>query len=217
MKTLLTAAMIVLTATQGVRVARQHRDSRRGSPKRHSFLPAARVVALLLGAVLVAWPAISSPDSFVEKSFADLVAEAEEIFVGTIVRAESRWAGPGIIVSDFSFLVHTAVKGVSRERAFVLQRLGGTVDGESMIIRGWPQLALGETYLLFVKGNGEHVFPVVGGSQGLFRILSDPASSTPIVRDARGGPLRSATVTAATGPAPTLDEFLRALELERDR
>ncbi len=217
MKTLLIAGVIMLTATQGARLARQRSGSRRVSPKRYFFLPAARAVALLLGAVLLAWPAISSAESFIEKSFPDLVAEAEEIFVGTIVRAESRWAAPGLIVTDFAFVVHTAVKGVSTDRAFVLQRLGGTIDGESMIVRGWPLLAPGETYLLFVKGNGDHVFPVVGGPQGLFRILSDPASSTPIVRDARGGSLRSATVTAAAGPAPTLDEFLRAIEQERAR
>jgi hypothetical protein len=217
MKTLLIAAVIVVTAAQGVRMARRISRSHRASPKRYSFLPAAPTFALLLAAGLLAWPAVSSPDSFIEKSFADLVAEAEEIFVGTIVRAEPHWAGPGIIVTDFAFVVHTAVKGVSQGRVFVLQRLGGTIAGESIMIRGWPGLALGETYLIFVKGNGEHVFPVVGGPQGLFRILSDPASSTLTVRDARGGPLRSATVTAATGPTPTLDEFLRAIELERDR
>ncbi len=50
--------------------------------------------ALVLAVRLLFAPAEASSSLIVAKSFADLTAEADLIFVGTVQRVESRWSDP---------------------------------------------------------------------------------------------------------------------------
>jgi hypothetical protein len=166
----------------------------------------------------------SSGASFVPKDFDQLVAEADEIFVGAVTRLEARKAAAGPILTDVTFAEREVLKGPAGPADFVLVVLGGTVGGETLAVAGFPRFEVGMTYLVFVKGNGSTVFPVLGGPQGLFQVWRDPASGGRMVLDAQGLPVRSPSVLRAVlsparsqaaplAPAPpiALDALLGAI------
>jgi hypothetical protein len=149
-----------------------------------------RLAVLLL--TLLAVPAgFSTPGmaaTFEWKDFEALVAEAEEIFVGTVTELPARRLATGAIVTDVGFDDVRVLKGPHTERV-ILQVLGGTVDGETMELKGAPQFRSGVRYLVFAKGNGTSIMPVVGGDHGLFQVVVDGALRVDVVRDAQGRPL----------------------------
>jgi hypothetical protein len=162
------------------------------------------VAVLSLIAVLVPPPVIHAT-TFLVKDFEGLVAEAEQIFVGTVTGRGSQKLAGGTIVTDVTFAASHILKG-PREPSIVLRVVGGTVGGEALELSGVPQLDLGVRYIVFVKGNGRAMFPVVGGSQGLFRVVHDAGLDVDVVLSAQGAPL-------ADVPVP-LTAFLEAAEAE---
>ena len=66
----------------------------------------------------------------------------------------------------------------------VLRVVGGTVGRETLEVPDVPRFRPGARYVVFVKGNGRSIFPVVGGSRGLFQVVWDPIRSADVVRDA---------------------------------
>jgi hypothetical protein len=163
-------------------------------------------------------------DSFIQKNFHQLVVEAEQIFVGTVTASQSRKLPTGAIVTDVTFSSLRVLKGSEAPGDIVLTVLGGSVDGETLKVGGFPEFRLGVTYLIFSKDNGTAIFPVVGGAQGMFQIKRDPTTGEELVLDAHGMAITSPTVTDAistSAPTPgllqraspvTLDAFVRAIK-----
>jgi hypothetical protein len=171
---------------------------------------------------LLALPAPAAGRSFAPKEFDQMVAEAEQIFVGTVAAADSWRLPAGLIVTDVTFATSEVLKGPVGGVVTLLMP-GGTVEDETLKVSGLPALEVGATYLVFVRDNGSAIVPVVGGDQGLFRIARDPGSGRELALDARGKPIASETVRRALGqsglrlePAPpvALPALLRAI---RDR
>jgi hypothetical protein len=163
-------------------------------------------------------------DSFAQKDFDQLVAEAEQIFVGTVAATQSRKLETGAIVTDVTFLSPQPLKGSKVSGDIVFRLLGGSVDGETLKPAGFPEFQPGATYVVFCKGNGTRIFPVVGGNQGLFQVKKDSTTGQDLVFDAYGMPITSQPLTEAVSAAPraeggplptqslvTLDRFLRAI------
>jgi len=177
-------------------------------------------LALLLGLA-----GSAAADSFVAKDFDQLVAEAEEIFVGTLVSSSSSRLATGAVVSDLLFADVEVVKGPPSSQPRTIRVLGGTIGDLSLKVGGIPDFVNGRRYVLFSKGNGRAVFPFVGGTRGVFRVARDAASGADLVFDASGNPVSGlppaaapggrASVADGAGPAPVrLDVFLHAV---RDR
>lgn len=154
------------------------------------------------------------------KGLAQLIGEAEQIFVGTVTAAQSSRPPASLIVTDVTFAVDRVLKGDVLD-PFVLRHAGGTVDGVTLSVRGAPEFVLGRRYLVFARGNGRSGIPLVGGEQGLFRVVAAPGGVVDVVQTARGGPLTNATVLAMTAPSAaamadpmgplTLSVFLEAI------
>ena len=178
----------------------------------------ALVVVLLLGV-----SGLVHAHSSLPKSFDDLVSEAEQIFVGTIVDTNSFMASSGQIFTNVRFTPTETLKG-DVPPAFTMTFLGGEAGGLHLHIAGWPQLSVGDTYVVFSKGNGQVIFPVVGVEQGLFRVARDPETGETIVRNAHGREITSPTVRSATRGTraaraaatsrPTLDSLLEAVRMK---
>jgi len=153
--------------------------------------------------------------TFIEKNLAQLSAEAEQIFVGTVSALQSRKLPSGAIVTDVRFSDLQLVKGSSQGADIVLLVLGGEVDGVRLEIPGLPQFQLGTRYLVFSLGNGKDLFPVVGGPGGLFQIQAGPAAGSSIVLSASGLPLAPGIAAEVLGGTPqspvTLEQFLGAV------
>lgn len=174
-----------------------------------------RVFKLLMAIFLAVSAGASLAASFEPKSFDQLVAEADEIFIGTAATAAPRKRAEGGIVTDVAFTNLQVVKGNAASTAITLMTMGGTVGGETFEIRGLPKFQIGITYLVFSQGNGTTIFPVVGGDQGMFQVKPDAATGASLVFNSRGMPIVSQSVLQAVSlQAPSsvpLAVFLQAV------
>lgn len=177
-------------------------------------------MASLMALCLLAGPATAVV--FAEKNLAQLVGEAEQIFVGTVGSLQSRKLDSGAIVTDASFSDLQVLKGAAADTKITLLIAGGEVEGIKMEIPGVPRLMQGARYLVFSKGNGRDMFPVVGGSGGIFRIVPGPGGADPVVVDSSDKPLAGSIAAevlaagsqaggASTGSAVALETFLNAI------
>ncbi len=135
--------------------------------------------------------------SFEPKEFDQLIAEAEQIFVGTATATKSRKLPAGAIVTDVTFTNLQVLKGNAGDAQFALMVLGGAVGGEKFEVPGIPRFVMGVTYLVFSQGNGTTIFPVVGGDQGMFQVKQDPGTNESFVFDSRGKPVANQSVRRA--------------------
>lgn len=124
--------------------------------------------------------------SFEPRDFDALVAEADQVVIGTAVTMSARRTGPREIVTDYRFSDLEIVKGTLLTTSLKLTMLGGTVGTDSLTVAGAPTFQRGVRYLVFVSGNGSVMFPLVGGHQGIFQIRKDAVSGTSRVHDYAG-------------------------------
>jgi hypothetical protein len=155
-------------------------------------------VALAVAVALLVTVGRGEAQTFVPKTFTQLVAEAEQAFVGPVVATASRRLASGLIVTDVTFAPVRGIKG-SVPPAVVLEVAGGTAGGRTLRLAGVPSFEWGRSYLVFSKDNGTSIFPVVGGDQGMFRVEPDPVTGTLVVLDAGGRPVTRALVGGVPG------------------
>ena len=140
---------------------------------RFRFSAAALGMAWLIG--LPAWAT-----TVLEKSFADLVQEADTIVVGTVSTVEAEWDADS--ETPFTLVTFTdldILKGETDPEALTLRFLGGPrPDGTVIQIAGVPQFTVGERRVLFVAGNDHFAVPLVGVWQGVYRVVFDPERDT---------------------------------------
>lgn len=115
----------------------------------------------------------------------ELVYNADLIFEGKVVNVEYRTSD--ILKADDVAMPHTYVtyeitrnfKGRSSEdKSITLRFRGGPDDaGNTLIIPGVPLFQAGDQDIVFVRGNGVEISPVVGGNFGRFRISKDAVHS----------------------------------------
>lgn len=64
---------------------------------------------------------------------------------------------------------------------------GGSSEGETVVVFGMPEFKVGERYVLLLRPDFERTnVPIVGVSQGYFRITQDPATHTERLLNADG-------------------------------
>ena len=183
--------------------------------------------ATILGMVWFTVPAFAT--TVLEKSFPDLVHEADTIVVGTVtaIATEQEHETPITLVtfSDLDIL-----KGDTNQDTLTVQMMGGpTLDGRRFHIAGTPDFHLGDQMVVFIVGNETQAVPFVGMWQGVYRVVQDLDRGDTIATHA-GQPLtvlpqrQSAdglvhdeapyTVPPQRGSALSLETFLEAIEEE---
>ncbi|MBI2959080.1 MAG: hypothetical protein HYY28_02100 [Betaproteobacteria bacterium] len=150
--------------------------------------------------------------TFAEKTFAQLVTEAEQIFVGTVTSLQSRRLPSGAIVTDVRFSEPQVIKGDAAVADLALLVLGGEVDGARLEIPGLPRFQRDARYLVFSQGNGKSIFPVVGGPTGFFRITA--GADAPVVLSWSGEPLDSEFAAQVLGNVSPADQGASPIALE---
>jgi hypothetical protein len=174
-----------------------------------------RVPLLVLAAIaLGAWGQPAGATSVAAKGLRDLTAEADAIFVATVSQVQSRW------VDDRRSGIETLVTFTdvmpllgAAEDELTLRFSGGSVDGVREEFVGVPRFAPGERVVLFTR-QGHRVSPVVGFSQGCFRVLEGP--SGPVVVTAEGRPVHEVGgehVDAGGAAGETADAAAEAMPL----
>lgn len=152
------------------------------------------------------------------KDFAALCGEADLVFVGTVETVRSRWRDRTrqAIETVVTFGSLTWLRGAPRA-TIELTFGGGEMDGLREEIAGVPRFAPGERRVVFAHA-GDFVSPLVGFSQGYFRVVDGPDGPTVLDADGRavtglaGAALRrgAANDAAAALPLATFLERVRA-------
>lgn len=129
--------------------------------------------------------------SFERMNLDQIMVGAEQIFLGTVGSASSVFASSREIVTDFNFVDVELIKGILLAPSPQIRMLGGTVGNISLTIAGAPTFVIGKRYLVFIAGNGNVMFPTLGGSQGIFEVRLDNSSGEATMYDYGGRALTS--------------------------
>jgi hypothetical protein len=127
-------------------------------------------------------------------TFAQLVKDAQHIFVGQVAAVESFRAdrrGNARIRTRVTFSVDEPLRGSGR--VTVLEFLGGTVGDLTLEVADMPQFSVGERYVVFAFDGDRWVNPIVGFTQGLLRVSHDARDGTARVLTAAHAPLAGVT------------------------
>lgn len=139
--------------------------------------------AVLAAVIVVGMGAVTARALVVlPRDFSDLVSRAEFIVEGTVGRIEEAPDEAGIqrtLVHLYDLMVH---KGTWSAPDFSVDIAGGSKDGWRSQVSELPNFTSGERVILFVRGNGRQVFPIVGVHQGYFRVVADGDGRPVVVR-----------------------------------
>jgi hypothetical protein len=150
-----------------------------------------KVLGLLLclgGAVLAPDPAHST--SVLPMSLGQLIDQAQLVFSGEAVHREVVLSQDGSFPFTFvTFRVHEVLKGRYGDGEITLRLDGGETGREKVVVDGMPEFAVGDSYVLFLYGNGSVGCPVLGWWQGQLRFAREPRSGRNLLLDYRGVPI----------------------------
>ncbi|HEV8692070.1 MAG TPA: hypothetical protein VGQ91_17330 [Ideonella sp.] len=120
------------------------------------------------------------------KNVQALVDEAEGIVIGTVRSVDAAAAKPHDVHTYVTLDQLETLSGKLDAPTLTLRLKGGIVDGRGLHVDGAPNFKPNERVLLFVQGNGHDLVPLVGWSQGMFRLVMDASSGKTQVQDADG-------------------------------
>lgn len=149
----------------------------------------------------------------IEKSFAELVQQADLVVIGTVEYIDAQWEGvqtASRIVSAVTLGDLQVIKGAVTSSTYVLRIAGGSVGEVRQVYPGLPQLALGGRYALFVRGNGQDLFPLVGVDQGVYEVNWDAPTRQYTARSLRYTAEHKAVNRAASLPLAELIDRIQA-------
>lgn len=137
-------------------------------------IPRFLVLGTLLASVTVARATVINP-----VTLDDLADQAELIFEGVVTNIDYRMSEqdspdqPRLPFTFVTFYMERTLKGSSLGGDAVTLRFEGgpTDDGKFLVIPGMPLFDLGDRDILFVRGNGMAITPIVGWSQGRYRVI----------------------------------------------
>ena len=116
-------------------------------------------------------------------SFREMVSTADLIAIGTVTDKTVRWGEQGKMVftdvqlSDIERIFDNGAYSNQQSDSLVVTLAGGELDGVGFAVSDTPDFKLGQRVLLYLNQyEGPVVTPIVGGMQGLYRIIHDDVS-----------------------------------------
>lgn len=163
-------------------IFRLHATGKMHDPLNAVLRPTAALLGRLIALfMMLALASMARATTLMEESFEDLVSKADGILIGTV---DDIRAGRGADQDIYTFVTLTqleVVKGSYSQNAFTLRILGGELNDEGLHIEGAPQFDLHERVMVFLRGNGESMVPIVGWTQGVFRLPDDSGSASAVL------------------------------------
>ena len=169
--------------------------------------------ALAITSLLISPAAYSLTET--PRSFDELVQLSDMILVGTVQDVRSEFANGGLdqntIFSYVSLSDLKILKGQVATTEYVLRVPGGVVGRFAQDYPGIPSFQIGQRYLVFIRGNNRDLFPVVGISQGMYRILSNTQGQQIVIPEDQLALHNQRSLTTMSQNAPTLDSFINSI------
>lgn len=146
-------------------------------------------VTTLAAAILTLGLVIAIPQTYASHAdgtnTSDLVHKADLIFEGKVVEVDYRTSDvlqAGDVAMPHTYVTYEITRNFkgrsSQDKLITLRFRGGPDDaGNTLIIPGVPLFQVGDQDIVFVRGNGVEISPVVGGNFGRFRISKDAVHS----------------------------------------
>ena len=120
--------------------------------------------------------------SVVEKSFEQLLEQSDDVIYGLVTDSSSRY-GDGLSSEQiYTYVQFSEVVSVKNpqgysQNEYLLRIAGGRVGRRIQVIPGVPKFLIGSRYILFIKGNNELAFPLVGVNQGVLNTIFDKSKN----------------------------------------
>lgn len=147
-------------------------------------------------------PAVAS--TVLELDLESLVANSDDIVIGTVIDVDSRVEPDGRVYSFIRIGVTEAIKGQGKEEILIRQ-IGGRVDDLVTYVPGMPEFVPQEQVFLFIERTPRQGLPVITGmAQGKFSIHVGPDATTRFVVPE---PTQLRTIRARTLPGPLPNEL----------
>lgn len=119
----------------------------------------------------------------IEKDFDALATEADGVVEGTVIDIQSHYDTNSEIYTFVTLNDLDIIYGQYEDQEITIRLKGGEIEGDRLEISGSPQFQEGERFLIFMEGNGEYIVPIVGWTQGLFRVVQDKSNGKQIIKD----------------------------------
>lgn len=146
---------------------------------------------LLLAALVPLFLPWARATTVVAPGFDRLVNTADYIVRATVKSMNPEWrANPDnpatpYIATLVTLEVHEVIKG-NPPSPLVLDLVGGRIGEQSLVIDGSPRFQVGQESILFVRGNGRQIIPLVGLRHGHYPVRRDPATGRDLVMRSNG-------------------------------
>ncbi len=126
-------------------------------------------------------------------SFEEVAQTADLIFIGTVAGRDCATNGSAkMIFTHIHFADIRVIHATNRSRQIGLESIrlthaGGKLHGRGVWVSVAPRFDLGRRYLVFMLDDGQvYANPVIGGPQGQFEVIQDPATRQDYVLDSGG-------------------------------
>ena len=143
----------------------------------------------------------------IPKDFQDLAREADVVFAGTVTDIYSEWDGEAYHSKIHTYVTFTDLKiiaGDYTDRSIEVRLLGGEIDDIGVEYSGVPKFRLGDKNIIFLSGNFKALCPIVGWSQGIYRVVTDLDTGEEILFSHDGPASCQATKFPCSTPLLTL-------------
>ena len=120
------------------------------------------------------------------KNLDNLIEESDGIVIGTVRSVESHYDPSKDIYTFVKLDQLEVLHGNYQQRTLTLRLKGGQVQNDFLHVEGGPEFSQNDRVILFVRNNGHEIVPLVGWTQGLLRIVTDPATGREMIHDHDG-------------------------------
>ncbi|MBV1870578.1 MAG: hypothetical protein KUG76_06685 [Gammaproteobacteria bacterium] len=116
--------------------------------------------------------------SVIDRNLDQLLGKSDEVVYGVVTNISSRYGSGRSSEQIYTYVDLSEVVSLKRPReydgtVFTLRIAGGRVGNRMQVIPGSPEFKLNTRYILFVKGNNQVSFPLVGINQGVLPAIFD--------------------------------------------
>jgi hypothetical protein len=161
-----------------------------------SWSPSMRTICLT-----IVFGALASATTLQQLSLADMISKSTAI-VHAKATGSYTAVRNGNIYTYYQFQVSQTFKPAGpATQPLQVAVPGGAAQGVLQSVPGAPTISIGVDYVLFLWTSPRGLTQVIGLSQGLFRMTSDPAGNAIIVRPASTEPMLDANGNAVTDQA----------------
>lgn len=113
----------------------------------------------------------------------ELTKDSDLIALVKVDKVENTFVKDDLPYTTFSMHVLSPVWGTETDTAFLINMIGGEIDGRRVEVLDDPLMKPGEEYLVFCKKNTDGTYQILGGPHGRMVYMDERLTSLNLVYD----------------------------------